>query len=61
MAMSRKFQYSKLEMRKSDSRLEPYDIVDDIRRDNIKVVYQGVPGAYSHEAMLNFSATMSEI
>ena len=54
MAMSRKFQYSKLEMRKSDSRLEPYDIVDDIRRDNIKVVYQGVPGAYSHEAMLNF-------
>ena len=52
--MSRKFQYSKLEMRKSDSRLEPYDIVDDIRRDNIKVVYQGVPGAYSHEAMINY-------
>ncbi len=54
MAMSRKFQYGKLEARAADSKLEAYDIMDDIARDNVKVVYQGLPGAYSHEAMINF-------
>ncbi len=54
MAMSRKFQYGKLEARAADSRLEPYEVIGNIPRDNVKVVYQGVPGAYSHEAMINF-------
>lgn len=57
MAMSRKLQYSKLESRVSDSKLDHYVQIDRIPGDNIKVVYQGVPGAYSHEAMLNFFGT----
>lgn len=54
MAMSRKLQYQKLEAREGDSKLEPYETVDTICKDNVKVVYQGVPGAYSHEAMLKY-------
>ncbi len=54
MAMSRKLQYSKLEQRSADSKLEPYEVINEIPHDNVKVVYQGVPGAYSHEAMLNY-------
>lgn len=54
MAMSRKFQYSKLEMRTEDSKLESYEVTDRLPMENIKVVYQGVPGAYSHEAMQNY-------
>ncbi|MGN0375932.1 MAG: prephenate dehydratase [Butyrivibrio sp.] len=54
MAMSRKLQYQKLENRAADSRLEPYDVIDRVPTSNVKVVYQGVPGAYSHEAMLNY-------
>ena len=54
MAMSRKLQYQKLENRAADSRLEPYDVIDRVPTNNVKVVYQGVPGAYSHEAMLNY-------
>ena len=54
MAMSRKLQYSKLEERPEDSKLEPYEVMDDIRFENAVVVYQGVPGAYSHEAMINY-------
>lgn len=54
MAMSRKFQYGKLEGRLEDSKLEKYDIIESVNRSGVKVVYQGVPGAYSHEAMLNY-------
>lgn len=54
MAMSRKFQYSKLEMRSSDSKLDPYDVIEELNKSKCKVVYQGVPGAYSHEAMINY-------
>ncbi len=54
MAMSRKLQYSKLEQRASDSKLEPYELMDEINIRDVKVAYQGVPGAYSHEAMINF-------
>ena len=54
MAMSRKLQYKKLESRVEDSKLEAYEVIDKIDTANVKVVYQGVPGAYSHEAMINY-------
>lgn len=54
MAMSRKFQYGKLESSDDNSRLDPYEVIDDIRSDNVTVCYQGVPGAYSYEAMINY-------
>lgn len=54
MAMSRKLQYQKLESRAGDSRLEPYEVMDSVRKDNVRVVYQGDVGAYSHEAMMNY-------
>ncbi len=54
MAMSRKLQYQKLEARKSDSKLEPYTVSESLMKDSMKVVYQGVRGAYSHEAMIHF-------
>lgn len=54
MAMSRKLQYSKLEMRTEDSKLEPYEVMESIESKDVKVVYQGVVGAYSHEAMINY-------
>ena len=54
MAMSRKLQYRKLESRSADSKLEPYEVVDTLPVEGRTVVYQGVPGAYSHEAMLGY-------
>lgn len=54
MAMSRKLQYGKLESQNSDSSLEAYDVMDKLEKDGAKVVYQGVPGAYSYEAMMGF-------
>lgn len=54
MAMSRKFQYQRLEERETDSKHEPYELTDGINKEGVKVVYQGVPGAYSHEAMINY-------
>ncbi len=54
MAMSRKLQYGKLESSSENSRLEPYEVIDAIPTDNVRVVYQGIPGAYSHEAMIDF-------
>ena len=54
MAMSRKLQYSKLESRSADSKLEPYEVLDKIDTDNVTVAYQGVEGAFSHEATLGF-------
>lgn len=54
MAMSRKLQYKKLESRESDSKLDPYEIVDALDKENCTVVYQGVAGAYSHEAMRGY-------
>ncbi len=53
MAMSRKLQYQRLEKHGVSGRL-PFIQVEDIERDNIRVVYQGVEGAYSHAAMLAY-------
>ena len=53
MSMSRKLQYQLLEKSGASGRL-PFLAIDDIDRDEIRVVYQGVPGAYSHAAMKQF-------
>ncbi len=50
MSMSRKLQYQLLAEHGAMGRL-PFIAVDDIDRENIRVVYQGVEGAYSHAAM----------
>ncbi len=53
MSSSRKLQYQLLEQYGVSGRL-PFIAVDDIDRENIRVVYQGVEGAYSHAAMLEY-------
>ncbi len=53
MSMSRKLQYQLLSESGAAGRL-PFIAVDDIERDNIRVVYQGVEGAYSHAAMQEY-------
>ncbi|MCD8015856.1 MAG: prephenate dehydratase [Lachnospiraceae bacterium] len=53
MSMSRKLQYQLLEENGVTGRL-PFIEVDDIDRENIRVVYQGVEGAYSHAAMREY-------
>ncbi len=53
MSMSRKLQYQLLAQRGATGRL-PFIAVDDIERENIRVVYQGVEGAYSHAAMREY-------
>lgn len=50
MSMSRKLQYQLLTSHGASGRL-PFIAVDDIEHENIRVVYQGVEGAYSHAAM----------
>lgn len=53
MCMSRKLQYQKLA---ENGQQEEYTFTEaeDIRRENITVAYQGVEGAYSHQAMLQY-------
>ena len=53
MLDSRKIQYRELELN-GKSMLDPYETIDDIPRDGVKVVYQGVPGAYAYIAMKRF-------
>lgn len=53
MAMSRKLQYQLLEENGVVGRL-PFIAVDRIERENVRVVYQGVEGAYSQAAMKQF-------
>ncbi len=53
MAMSRKLQYSRLTAHGVPINIE-FTQVKTINKENVKVVYQGVPGAYSHEAMLDY-------
>lgn len=53
MANSRKGQYQLLEEMGHTLR-EPYEAVDAVEKEGCRVVYQGVPGAYSYAAMLNY-------
>ncbi|MDY3249705.1 MAG: prephenate dehydratase [Candidatus Choladocola sp.] len=53
MSMSRKLQYQLLAENGAAGRL-PFIAVDDIERKDIRVVYQGVEGAYSHAAMREY-------
>ena len=53
MSMSRKLQYQLLTENGAAGRL-PFIAVDDIEKENVRVVYQGVEGAYSHAAMREY-------
>lgn len=53
MAMSRKLQYQLLEENGASGRL-PFIAVDEIEREGVRVVYQGVEGAYSQAAMREY-------
>ena len=53
MAISRKRQYQ-LQAENGIVDLPEFKKVDYIDKKNVKVVYQGVPGAYSNQAMLNY-------
>lgn len=53
MSMSRKKQYELLEQKGAGGRL-PFIGVDKLDTDHIRVVFQGVEGAYSHAAMRAF-------
>jgi len=52
MAMSRKLQYQMME-KQAVGRL-PFVMVDALEKKNVRVVYQGVEGAYSQQAMFEF-------
>ena len=52
MAMSRKLQYQQME-EKALGRL-PFVMVDKLEKENVRVVYQGVDGAYAQQAMFAF-------
>ena len=53
MANSRKGQYQLLEAMGQTLR-QPYEAIDEIKKDGVKIVYQGSPGAYTQEAACNF-------
>lgn len=53
MAMSRKKQYELLVKNGAAGRL-PFIAVDEIEKENVRVVFQGVEGAYSHAAMCRY-------
>jgi chorismate mutase/prephenate dehydratase len=53
MSMSRKKQYAMLAEKGAGGRL-PFIGVDELELENIRVVFQGVEGAYSHAAMCRF-------
>ena len=52
MANSRKGQYQLLEAMGQTLR-EPYEAIESINKEGVKIVYQGVPGAYTQEAACN--------
>lgn len=53
MALSRKLQYGILES-SGHSKALPHEVISEVAKKGCKVVYQGVPGAYSHAASLKF-------
>lgn len=53
MSNSRKMQYGMLEA-SGDTKREPFETIDGVNKVGCKVVYQGVPGAYSYIAMKRF-------
>lgn len=53
MSMSRKKQYQLLAQNGAAGRL-PFIGVDRIEKENVRVVFQGVEGAYSHAAMCSY-------
>ena len=53
MTNSRKGQYQLLEATGQTLR-QPYEAIDEIKKDGVKIVYQGIPGAYTQEAACNF-------
>ncbi|MBR4530557.1 MAG: prephenate dehydratase [Lachnospiraceae bacterium] len=53
MAMSRKLQYRKINEAGTAGRL-PFIGIDDVDRENIRVVFQGAEGSYSQAAMKQF-------
>lgn len=53
MAMSRKLQYQILAKHGIISDVT-FESVSEIKKDQIKIVYQGVEGAYAHEAVLQY-------
>ena len=53
MANSRKGQYQLLEAMGQTLR-QPYEAIDEIKKDGVRIVYQGIPGAYTQEAACNF-------
>lgn len=53
MAMSRKMQY-KILAEHGMMREVGFDEVEEMKKNGVKVVYQGVEGAYSHEAVLQY-------
>lgn len=59
MAMSRKLQYQLLEAH-GITETVPFQMVEELNRHQVKVVYQGVEGAYSHQAMLEYFGPQTE-
>lgn len=53
MAMSRKLQYQLLEQNGVKGRLD-FTCVDEIEKEGVRVVYQGLEGAYAHQAALEY-------
>lgn len=53
MAMSRKLQYQLLEEKGVKGRSE-FTCVDRLAKENVRVVYQGLEGAYAHQAALEY-------
>lgn len=53
MAMSRKLQYQLLEENGVKGRLD-FSCVEGLDKENVRVVYQGLEGAYAHQAALEY-------
>ena len=53
MSMSRKLQYQKLTEHGAMGNL-PFIRIDEIQKENVRIVYQGVPGAYGEKAVCQY-------